>query len=54
MVRIYVLGGGGSGKTTLAAALARRLGCPAVHLDDALECVIRTMRCRAFSWLGEK
>jgi adenylate kinase family enzyme len=33
MARVYVLGGGGSGKTTLATALAARLGCPLVRLD---------------------
>jgi cytidylate kinase len=33
--RIYVLGGGGSGKTTLGRLLGERLGIPVVHLDDA-------------------
>ncbi len=36
MVRAYVVGGGGSGKTTLGNVLGQRLGCPVVHLDDAL------------------
>ncbi|HEX2185227.1 MAG TPA: hypothetical protein VHN78_06960 [Chloroflexota bacterium] len=36
MVRIYVLGGGGSGKTTLARRLGARLACPVYHLDDVL------------------
>jgi thymidylate kinase len=34
MARVYVLGGGGSGKTTLARRLGARLRCPVMHLDD--------------------
>jgi adenylate kinase family enzyme len=33
VARVYVVGGGGSGKSTLGAVLARRLGCPLVRLD---------------------
>ena len=32
--RIVCFGASGSGKTTIATALAERLGLPAVHLDD--------------------
>jgi adenylate kinase family enzyme len=35
MARVYVLGGAGSGKTTVAALLGKQLGCPVVHLDFA-------------------
>lgn len=34
MDRVWIRGTTGSGKTTLGVALARRLGCPAVDLDD--------------------
>ena len=37
MVRIYILGGAGSGKTTLGTLLGMQLGCTAVHLDDTLQ-----------------
>ena len=33
-MRIYVVGGPGSGKTTLAVALSRDLGIPLLQLDD--------------------
>lgn len=33
MERVIVIGSGGSGKSTFAAALARKLGIPLVHLD---------------------
>jgi hypothetical protein len=33
MKRVLILGSGGSGKTTLALALAGRTGLPAIHLD---------------------
>ena len=34
MHRILVIGSGGSGKTTLARALAARTGLPVIHLDQ--------------------
>ena len=34
MVRIFILGNGGSGKTWLSQRLAERHGIPAIHLDD--------------------
>ncbi len=34
MSRIHIIGGSGSGKTRLSAALAERLGLPVWHLDD--------------------
>ncbi|MGH2356165.1 MAG: hypothetical protein ACRDJN_31540, partial [Chloroflexota bacterium] len=34
MVRIYVVGGAGSGKTTLAKWAGAHLGCPVAHFDD--------------------
>ena len=33
MERVLVIGSGGSGKSTFAAALARKLALPLVHLD---------------------
>jgi len=36
MARVYVVGGGGSGKTTVAARLAPALGAPLVSLDAVL------------------
>jgi len=33
-MRIYIVGGPGSGKTTLALLLSRRLGLPLLRLDD--------------------
>ena len=36
MARVYVVGGGGSGKTTVAARLAPALGAPLISLDAVL------------------
>src|SRR5439155_14430956 len=36
-MRMYVIGGPGSGKTSLAVALGDRLSVPVVHLDRSLE-----------------
>lgn len=33
-MRIYIIGGPGSGKSSLAGALSARTGTPALHLDD--------------------
>jgi pimeloyl-ACP methyl ester carboxylesterase len=41
--RVCILGGGGSGKSTLTAVLGERLGCPIVHLDDLYDCVAGTV-----------
>lgn len=49
-MRMYVIGGPGSGKTSLAVALGERLSVPVVHLDDHWSELFERPRPSGWTW----
>ncbi|HLQ05506.1 MAG TPA: AAA family ATPase [Verrucomicrobiae bacterium] len=49
-MRLYIVGGPGSGKSTIANALSQRLGIPVVHLDDHWSGIFERPRPAGWTW----